>query len=207
MNTKQVVAVVGASERIGSAMATAISKGNYRVLLQSENFEKVQYIVNEIRRDSPGSDVEAVPYAMEACWEADIIILAISYAKQRKVAEEISQVVNQKIVISIAIPVSDEYTVLLTSPYFSAVEELQAMLPHSKVIKVLSCPFTNGLNEPGMDAQRLDFLIAGNDEHARQSVCDLVKDAGFNPVIVGNLAAGRTLPRITSLLHTGNKNN
>jgi NADP-dependent 3-hydroxy acid dehydrogenase YdfG len=64
MNTKQVVTVVGASERIGSAMATAISKGNYRVLLQSENFEKVQCIVNEIRRDSPGSDVEAVPYAI-----------------------------------------------------------------------------------------------------------------------------------------------
>jgi 8-hydroxy-5-deazaflavin:NADPH oxidoreductase len=207
MNTKQVVAVVGASERIGSAIATAISKGNYRVVLQSENFEKVACVVNQITRDSPGSDVEAVPYAMEACWEADIIILAISHAKQRKVAEEISQVVNQKIVISMSIPVNDADTVLLTSPYFSAVEELQAMLPHSKVITVLNCPFTNGLNELGIDGQQLDCLIAGYDEHARQSVGDLVKNAGFNPVIVGNLAASRTLPRITSLLHTGNKNN
>jgi 8-hydroxy-5-deazaflavin:NADPH oxidoreductase len=196
MNTKQVVAVVGASDRIGSAIATAISKGNYRVLLQSENFEKVQCVVNQIRRNSPGSDVEAVPYATDACWEADIIILAISYAKQRKVAEEISQVVNQKIVISVSIPVNNADTVLFTSAYFSSAEELQATLPHSKVIKVFNCTFTNGLNAPGIDGQQLDCLIAGNDEHARQSVCDLVKDAGFNPVIVGNLAAGRTLPRI-----------
>jgi len=75
------------------------------------------------------------------------------------------------------------------------------------VMNVFNCAFTNGLNEPGMDAQQLDCLIAGNDEHARQSVCDLVKDAGFNPVIVGNLTEGRTMPRITSRLHTGNKNN
>src|SRR5678816_3528787 len=130
MNTKQVVAVIGASESMGSAIAKSISKGNYRVLLQSVNFEKVQCIADEIRMDNASSDVDAVPSAMEASWEADIIILAIPYAAEQNVAQDISKVVNQKIVISVSSPVNDAHTASVTLPYSSAAEELQTRLPH-----------------------------------------------------------------------------
>src|SRR5690349_11758614 len=82
MNTKQVVAVIGASGNMGSAIAKAISKGNYRVLLQSENVSKVQGVVDEIRKNYPGSDVDVVAHPMDASWEADIIILAIPYVAE-----------------------------------------------------------------------------------------------------------------------------
>jgi predicted dinucleotide-binding enzyme len=92
-----------ASERLGTAMATALSNRKLTgCLLQSENFEKVHV---HRKRDQEvivaGSDVRLCRMQWRHVGKADIIILAISYAKQRKVAEEISQVVKQKIVISI----------------------------------------------------------------------------------------------------------
>jgi NADPH-dependent F420 reductase len=200
MNTKQVVAVIGASGNMGSAIAKAISKGNYRVLLQSENLSKVQCVVDEIRKNNPGSDVDVVVHPMDASWEADIIILAIPYVAEKNVAQDISEVVNQKIVISVSNPVNASCTALLTSPCASAAEELQNRLPYSKVIKAFNNTSINSFSRPFVDGQKLDCFIAGNDEDALQSVYDLVKAAGFNPVIVGDLAASRTLESMQLLL-------
>ena len=200
MNKKQIVAVIGASGNMGSAIAKAISKGNYRVLLQSENLSKVQCVVEEIRKNYPGSDVDVVAHPMDASWEADIIILAIPYVAEKNVAQDISEVVNQKIVISVSNPVNASCTALLTSPYASAAEELQNRLPYSKVIKAFNNTSTNSFSRPVVDGQQLDCFIAGNDEDALQSVYDLVKAAGFNPVIVGDLAASRTLESMQLLL-------
>jgi len=200
MNTKQVVAVIGASGSIGSTIAKAISKGHYRVLLQSQNLNKAQGLVDEIKKNNPGADVDAVGYAMDASWEADIIILAVPYVAEKNVAQDISEVVNQKIVISVSNPVNDACTALLTPPYTSAAEELQDRLPYSKVIKAFNTTFTNSFNGTSVNGQQLDCFIAGNDEDALQSVYHLVKAAGFNPVIVGDLAASRTLESMQLLL-------
>ena len=200
MSTKQVVAVIGASGNMGSAIAKAISKGNYRVLLQSENLSKVQCVIDEIKKNNPGSDVDVVAYPMDASWEADIIILAIPYLAEKDVAQDISKVVNQKIVVSVSNPVNDTCTALLTSPCASAAEELQNRLPYSKVIKAFNTTSTNSFNRPVINGQQLDCFIAGDNEDALQSVYYLVKAAGFNPVIVGDLAASRTLESMQLLL-------
>jgi predicted dinucleotide-binding enzyme len=137
---------------------------------------------------------------MDASWEADIIILAIPYVAEKNVAQDISEVVNQKIVISVSNPVNASCTALLTSPCASAAEELQNRLPYSKVIKAFNNTSINSFSRPFVDGQKLDCFIAGNDEDALQSVYDLVKAAGFNPVIVGDLAASRTLESMQLLL-------
>jgi predicted dinucleotide-binding enzyme len=99
MNTKQVVAVIGASGNMGSALAKSLSKGNYRVLLNSSKTNVIHSLLNEIKSNNPIADIEIVGDYTEACWEADIIILAIPYSAEKQVAASIRSVVNQKIII------------------------------------------------------------------------------------------------------------
>ena len=87
MNTKQVVAVIGASGNMGSALAKILSRGNYRILLGSSKKDSLQSLLDEIKTHHFSADVEIVDNEIELCWEADIIILAVPYAVEKQVAE------------------------------------------------------------------------------------------------------------------------
>jgi 8-hydroxy-5-deazaflavin:NADPH oxidoreductase len=200
MNTKQVVAVIGASGSMGSAFARSLSKGNYRILLCSSKTNAIQSLLNEIKNSRFSADVEVVDDDIEACWEADVVILAVPYAAEKRIAETIRSVVNQKVVISISNPLNDNCDGLLTQPGISAAQELQRQLPNAKVVKAFNTVFASDFDQPVIQDQRLDCFIAGNDEDALEIVYELVKAAGFNPVIAGDLCVSGTLESMQLLL-------
>ena len=187
MKTKQTIAVIGASGNMGAAIAGSLSKGNYRLLLCANNMDKVQAVAASIQSSQPSADVEAISCSLEASWEADIIIAAVPYAAEREVADKIREVANQKIVISIANPLNDTYDGLVTAPDTSAAEELQKLLPNSKVVKAFNTTFAADFATPVIDGKQADCFIAGNDEEAVQNVAELVSNAGFRPLEAVNL--------------------
>ncbi|SIT83264.1 NADPH-dependent F420 reductase [Pontibacter indicus] len=200
MKTKQTIAIIGASGNMGAAVARSLSKGNYRLLLCANNLDKVQTVAYEIKESNPDAEVEASDCSKDASWEADIIIAAIPYAAEKEVAEKIREVANQKIVISIANPLNDFFNGLVTAPDTSAAEELQKLLPNSKVIKAFNTTFAADFATPVIDGKQADAFIAGNDLDALQTVSELVETAGFNPLVAGDLSVSGTLERMQLLL-------
>ena len=57
MNTKQTIAVIGASGNMGSAISKSLSKGNYRLLLFSNEKEKTEALINEIKNSHAAADL------------------------------------------------------------------------------------------------------------------------------------------------------
>jgi hypothetical protein len=200
MQTKQTIAIIGATGNMGSAIAKSLSNGNYRLLLKSGNQEKLSTLVEEIKSIHPSADVEATPCPKDASWEADIIILAVPFSAEKEVAERIREVATQKIVISIANPLNETYNGLVTAPDTSAAEELQKLLPHSKVIKAFNTTFAADFSTPVINGKQVDAFIAGNDADALDVVSELVNAAGFNPVVAGDLSVSRTLENMQLLL-------
>lgn len=185
---------------MGSAISKSLAKGNYRLLLCSDDKGKVQKVLNDIKESNPTSDVEVIDCSAQASWEADIIIAAVPYQAEKDVAEKIKEVANQKIVISIANPLNETYNGLVTAPDTSAAEELQKLLPNSKVIKAFNTTFAADFSTPVIDGKQVDAFIAGNDEEALQTVSELVTTAGFNPIVAGDLSVSRTLENMQLLL-------
>lgn len=200
MKTKQIIAVIGATGNMGAAISKSLSKGNYRLLLCANNQDKVQALVQQIKSGQPSADVEALDCSVQASWEADVIIAAVPYEAEKEVAEKIKEMANQKIVISIANPLNSTYDGLVTAPDTSAAEELQKLLPHSKVVKAFNTTFAADFSTPIIDGKQVDAFIAGNDEEALQTVTELVTTAGFNPIISGDLSVSRTLENMQLLL-------
>ena len=208
MQTKQTVSIIGSTGNMGSAIAKSLAKGNYRLLLTAGTKRNAESLVRQIIADNPSAEVEAIDCSYNACWEADIIIVATPFEAESAVAQKIREVANQKIVISIANPLNETYDGLVTAPGTSAAEELQKLLPNSKVIKAFNTTFAADFSQPVIDGQLTDAFIAGDDEESLNMVSELVGTAGFNPVIAGPLSMSRTLENMQLfLIQLNMKNN
>lgn len=185
---------------MGSAISKSLAKGNYRLLLKANSEEELDKLVKEVKGKNSLAEVEAMHCPAEASWEADIIILAVPFEAEKEIAGKIKEVANQKIVISIANPLNQTYDGLVTGPDTSAAEELQKLLPNSKVVKAFNTTFAADFSSPIIDGKQVDAFIAGNDEDAVESVKELVSTAGFNPIVAGRLSISRTLENMQLLL-------
>ena len=194
------IAIIGATGNMGSAIAKSLANADYRLLLFAHDKEKLNKVNSEIKSINSNADVDCMGCAMEASWEADIIIAAVPYAVEKEVAEKIRQVATQKIVISITNPANEDFTQVLTSPGTSAAEELQKLLPASKVVKAFNTTYAADFAQPVIAGKQVDAFIAGDDDEALQIVKELVAKTGFNPIVAGPLSVSRTLEAMQLLL-------
>jgi NADPH-dependent F420 reductase len=200
MQTRQTVAIIGATGNMGSAISKSLSKGNYRLLLKGNNQQKLNALVDEIKSGNELAQVEAMACPKEAGWEADIIILAVPFNAEKEIVAKIKDVANQKIIISIANPLNDTFDGMVTPADTSAAEELQKLLPNSKVVKAFNTTFAADFATPVIDDRQADSFIAGDDSEAVEIVSEMVSTAGFNPILTGNLEVSRTLENMQLLL-------
>jgi 8-hydroxy-5-deazaflavin:NADPH oxidoreductase len=208
MPALKTIAIIGATGNMGSAIAKSLSLSSNRILLFANDPEKLNSLLQEIKEVNPGGEVEIMTCPTDACWEADIIIPAIPYNAEPVVAEKIRAVATGKIVISITNPLNNTLNGLVTEAGSSAAEELQKLLPHSKVIKAFNTSFAADFENPVIDGKTIDVFLAGNDEESLKTVSELVKTSGFNPIIAGDLPVSRTLENMQLLLITlGRKHN
>ena len=130
---KKTIAIIGAEAEKGAAIADKLSEDSYRLLLVQNEINHKSQIVKNIKQKNLHAEVEIVDCAKEGCWEADIIILAIPFRELKEIAEKINEVVTQKIVVII----SDEKESSLS---FNQAQELQQLLPYSKIVTALYNP-------------------------------------------------------------------
>ena len=200
MQAKQTVAVFGASGNMGSAITKSIAKGPYRLLLISNDAEKLQKLQADISKEFPGAEAEPIQTLINARWKADIFILAVPYSSEMEIVSEIMDLAEGKIVISIANPINKDLTGLVTQPDTSAAEELQKLLPKSKVVKAFNTTFAADFTHPVIDGKQVDSFIAGDDEQSLKTVSEMIKTVGFNPIVAGGLQVSRTLENMQLLL-------
>lgn len=200
MPARKTIAILGATGRMGNAIAKTLAKGNYRLLLIGSDNGKLDLLLREIHAQLAVADIEVMNCAFNGCWEADIIIPAVPYNAEREIADRIRDVATGKIVISVSNPLNETYTGLITATGCSAAEELQELLPYSKVVKAFNTIYAEDFEKPVIDNLSIDSLIAGNDMEALETVEELVACAGFNPVIAGDLSVSRTLENMQLML-------
>lgn len=203
------IAIIGASGKMGQNIARSLAKRDYSLLLMGRDDVKLHKLLHEVLEINPELDAVISGCPVESCWEADLILLAIPYRVEKEIAARIKQVSTQKIVVSISNPINDACNGQLTVPGKSAAEELQDLLPHSKIVKAF-----NALSDSDFVKAAKGIIIssyiAGNNDEAVAQVINLVKAAGFHAVNAGNLAQSQALEMIqirqTILADIGNRN-
>lgn len=179
---------MGAGGKIGTLLAKSIYK-NYRLLLISSDAERLQTLQREILTLDAEAYAEIFICVTEACWEADIIILAVPAAVEHGVAEIIRPVVNRKLLISVSNPEES------TADQGSAAEDLQALLPNAFVAKAFNtnAPSAFGGTDQGY---RPNAFVAADRTEALNDLTELISCAGFNPILLGPLKQSRLLEKM-----------
>ncbi len=175
MATKITIAVIGAIGKPGSEIARRISKDNYRLLLVAEENNQLNQLSKQLKRTNPHTEVEIVGCAKDGCWEADIIIMAISFAEAKEMVGKIKEVATQKVVLCIS------NNTKTTSFPFAEAQQLQQLLPHSKVVAAFH-------NEHSMET-----FLAGDDKDAVEFISTITRAMGHHPVVADSLSAIKSL--------------
>jgi hypothetical protein len=196
MAARKTIAIIGASGDMGSAIAKSLINSDYRLLLMSREKSKLAKLATYLKRKTSTAEVDIIDCEKEACWEADIILLAVPYSVEEEVAKKIREVATQKVVISISNPLNENYDHIITAQGTSSAEELQNVLPHSKVVKAFNTVFACDITQPHKEGQQAKTFIAGDDKEAVQAAYELAVVMGFKPVLCKDLTAARNLEQM-----------
>lgn len=164
---------------MGSALASALTDAGHDVVVAASNAEKAE-------QAAAGLECEPAASPSDAADGADAVILAIPVTAVEEVAGEIRQQVPGKPVVD----VTNSQAVLETG--VSNAEQIQGLLPEAHVVKAFNTVFASNLGHP-QGGERLDGFLAGDDANAKAAVATIVRDAGLEPLDVGDLKMARAL--------------
>lgn len=82
----------------------------------------------------------------------------------------------------------------------SSAEETQKKLPKAYVVKAFNTVFARNQSTGKVGKEQLTAFIAGNDLKAKNTVAQLTRDIGFDPVDCGPLLAARYLEAMGMLI-------
>jgi NADPH-dependent F420 reductase len=198
------VTIIGAGN-MGRAIGTRLAAAGHSITYLDHHTENSQAAVEQVRKSAAkGADV--VASGMEDQNLGDVVILALWYSTNIEVARQLGKRLAGKVVVDIANPVNSSYSGLVTPADSSSAQELaQAVDSSARVVKAFNTTYAGTLLEGEVAGQPLDVFIAGDDEAAKKTVSQLVKDAGMRPVDAGPLERARALEAM-QLVHVGIQN-
>jgi predicted dinucleotide-binding enzyme len=136
---------------------------------------------------------------------ADVVILATPYSAAPEALRQAGDL-SGKVLIDISNPITPDFKALTVGHNTSAAEEIQKIVPQARVVKAFNTVFAELLP---LDARKgraapVQIFIAGDDDAAKQTVADIVSNAGFEPVEAGLLSNARYLEPVGEMnIHFG----
>jgi predicted dinucleotide-binding enzyme len=189
--SKLKIGVIG-SGHIGGTIGGLWVKNGHRVLFSSRHPEELKDMVAGFGELAQAGTVD------QAIAFGDVLFIAVPYAALPQIGQDYGAAIKGKIMLDAcnATPARDG------APIADEVEKegigvvSQKYLPGTRLVRAFNTMnymiFAKEANRP---APRLAIPIAGDDEAAVQVADILVRDAGFDPVVVGKLADAKRFQR------------
>jgi 8-hydroxy-5-deazaflavin:NADPH oxidoreductase len=190
------VTIIGTGN-MARGIGSRVIAGGHDLTVVGKEAEKAQAVISDI-----GGEGSAAAADADAPIEGDVVVLAVYYPDARSFVEEHRDQLAGKVVVDITNPVNETFDDLVVPPDSSATAELAALAPDARLVKAFNTTFATTLREGEVSGQKLDVLIAGDDEQAKGSVAELARDGGLNPIDAGPQKRARELEAL-GLLHMG----
>jgi predicted dinucleotide-binding enzyme len=163
---------------VGTALAVGLSRGGHEI--------------------KHGHRDPREPVAEAAEW-GEVIILAVPYSSVPDAAKAIGSAADGKTLIDVTNALGPDMQLAVGFTTSSA-EELQKILPKAYVVKAFNTVFAQNQSTAKVDSEQLTLFIAGDDPKAKQTVMQLGKDIGFDPIDAGSLQVARYLEPMGMLM-------
>lgn len=176
------IGFIGAGN-VASHLGTLLSKAGHQVLYGTKNPVNGQVSLGE------------------AAQQSDVLFLAIPYTAKQEVIQALKDAMTGKIVVDLTNPLNEDWSPKVLGAENSSGEETGRLLPESNVVKAFNTIFADVMRteKQQFHGHKLTAFICGNDADANQVVAQLAADAGFAPLVVGELKNARYVEAIAHL--------
>jgi 8-hydroxy-5-deazaflavin:NADPH oxidoreductase len=190
------VTIIGAGN-MGRGIGTRLVQGGNAVTILDNDPEDAKRLADELNAQATDGG-SAVGGAAEDSVSGDVVVLAVWFPAAQEVLERRGDELDGKVVVDISNPVDvDSFDGLVTPDDSSAAEELAKQLSDgAKLVKAFNTTFAGTLVEGEVNGQPLDVFVASDHDDAKETVSDLVRGAGLNPIDAGPLRRARELERL-----------
>jgi NADPH-dependent F420 reductase len=191
------ITIIGTGNMAKGIALRAVS-GGHSVNLHAKDLSKGSALATAIQAAAP-SDVTVEVKAVGGPAD-EVVVLAVPYTEIEAIAGQYGNNLDGKVVVDITNPVDFNTFQLIPAAGTSGAEAVAKLLPKSKVVKAFNTTFAGTLAAGQVDGQPLDVFVAGDDQAAKATVSQVVKDGGLRPVDVGPLSNARHLEGL-GLIH------
>lgn len=193
-STKSRIGVIG-SGHIGGTIGGLWVKAGHPVLFSSRHPEELKDLVAGLGPLArAGTVAEAIAFG-------DVLFLAIPYGALPQLGQDYAGALKGKIVLDAGNAVSTRDGAIADEVERDGIGVVsQKYLPGTHLVRAFNAaPYTVFAHEANRPDPKLAIPIAGDDPQAVKVAADLVRDAGFEPVVVGKLADARRFQRGSSV--------
>ena len=151
--------------------------------------------------DALSSNVRVAPLS-ESVRGADVVVLATPWDAARDAllaAGAASGAFDGVTLIDATNPIGRGLTLLAGEGGASGAEQLQALVPHAKVVKAFNTTGYENMRDPVYDGVPSVMFYAGDDAGAKRQAAQLATDLGFDAVDAGALIRARELEHLAIL--------
>lgn len=186
---------------IGSTLAKLWVDTGHEVRLASRHPVALQPLVTKLgEQASAGTPAEAVQFG-------DVVMLTVPLKAIPELARDLGPLLDGKVVLdtgnAYAQRDGDAAREATSHPQGSA-GWAATMFPNARWVKAFNTVYYKVLEKEAHRAgDRVGIPLASDDHKAAETAALLVRDAGFDPVIVGGLARGREFEPDTRPYNTG----
>lgn len=161
------IAVIGASDKRNFAVLNGLAT-RYQLLLFDNNEKALSEIHQALLQENRYASIEQMPCAVNASWEADIIILSGFCINDSQIVQKIKNVATAKTII--IMENDDEFTKSINYQV-----SFDIIFPHSKIVEVI--------NINADDTPEKEFLLEGHSGEALDTVSHMFEGVGFNTYV------------------------
>ena len=184
---KMKIGIVG-SGKVGGGIGSVWVKAGHEVMFSSRHLEKNQALAAELGANAyAGTPREAAAFG-------DVVMISVPYGALPEVGKSLTPLIEGKIVIDTCNPFvwrdGDIATWALQKGAGLAAREL---MPGTRIVRAFNAIGAARMSTAYQDPGRVGMPIASDDAEAIVIASILIRDAGYEPVVIGNLEMGKHL--------------
>jgi predicted dinucleotide-binding enzyme len=180
------IGIIGAG-RIGGALAEHWAKAGHELLISSRHPEQLRPLAERLGpRVRVGTPEQAAAFG-------EVLLISVPYGALPQVGRDYGAQMQGKVVLETGNPSPARDGDMAESARAKGTGVASAeYLPGVRLVRVFtSVPYSAVRNEAHRSGERIGVPLAADDSAALQLAERLVRDAGFEPVVVGALARAR----------------
>ena len=176
------------SGNVGSALGRSWARAGYEVMFSSRNLDHDRALAADVGpRAHAGTPLEAAEFG-------DVVLLAVPYGALPDLGKTLGDSLRGKIVLNASNPFPQRDGEIATEAREKGAGLMSAeLLPGARIVRAFNAIGAARMGSAYEEPGRVGMPIAGDDREAIEVASKLIRDLGYEPVVVGGLAMGKYL--------------